>query len=233
MGFREVWHAHEEAQLVYVTRGVLRIFTHHGMWTLPPYNAIWLPPRYARTACHRRSGGAQRLYFAEADPFVDAHPFCQVLLVNELLNALIGRMAAANAEPGGIALVTPLLLFELSLAGKVLTGTLALPDDRWLRAICERLLESPENNDKLDRWSERVGASPRTLARLFRRETGLGFAQWRQQLRLVEAVARLALDVPVSVIASELGYGSSSAFIAMFRKTLGDTPQRYLQRHAG
>jgi AraC-like DNA-binding protein len=75
-----------------------------------------------------------------------------------------------------------------------------------------------------------VGASPRTLARLFREETGLSFGQWRQQLRIVEGVARLALDVPVSTIAVELGYQSASAFIPMFRKTLGDTPQRYLKR---
>ena len=32
----------------------------------------------------------------------------------------------------------------------------------------------------------------RTLARLFRRETGMSFQQWRRQLRMTEALARLA-----------------------------------------
>ncbi|WP_251863537.1 helix-turn-helix domain-containing protein [Achromobacter sp. Marseille-Q4962] len=89
---------------------------------------------------------------------------------------------------------------------------------------------NPENNDTIDQWSEHVGASTRTLTRLFREETGLSFGQWRQQLRLVETIARLAQGVSVSTVASELGYRSASAFISMFRETLGDTPQRYLKR---
>lgn len=95
------------------------------------------------------------------------------------------------------------------------------------------MLSYPQNDDIIERWGERVGASNRTVARLFKEETGLSFGQWRQQLGLAEAVARLALDVPVATIATELGYQSSSAFISMFRKTPGNTPQRYLKRREG
>jgi AraC-like DNA-binding protein len=170
-----------------------------------------------------------------ADPALNGWLQCVVLHIGQLLDALVIGLAeesddGVDPEPQRASLVTQLFLLELLRAPRLTTGTLPLPNDRRLRSICEQLLSYPQNNDTIERWGERVGASNRTLARLFKEETGLSFGQWRQQLRLVEAVARLALDVPVATIAMDLGYQSSSAFISMFKKTLGDTPQRYLKR---
>ncbi len=65
--------------------------------------------------------------------------------------------------------------------------------------------------------------SPRTLRRLMIGETGLSFAQWRQQARLSYALAKLAEGETVLQIAEALGYASPSNFIAMFRKAFGDS----------
>lgn len=236
-GFREVWHAHEEAQLIYVTRGVLRILTPAGIWTLPPFHGIWLPPTVPHELHAIGEVTVRSAYVApRIDPALDAWTRCLVLHIGQLLDALVvGLVEGSDAPADGrrAHLATQLFLLELSRAAELTSGTLPLPNDRRLRSICEQLLSYPQNNDTIERWGERVGASNRTVARLFKEETGLSFGQWRQQLRLVEAVARLALDVPVATIAAELGYQSSSAFIAMFRKTLGDTPQRYLKRREG
>ena len=62
-------------------------------------------------------------------------------------------------------------------------------------------------------------------------ETGLSFAQWRQQARLLRALELIADGVAVTTIALELGYDNVSAFIDMFRRALGTTPGRY--RSAG
>lgn len=232
-GFREVWHAHEEAQLIYVTRGVLRILTSAGIWTLAPFQGIWLPPAASHELHAIGEVAVRTAYIAvAADPALPAWSACRVLQIGPLLDALLATLAACaeDGDTGRARLALPLFLLELTRAAPVHGGTLPLPDDRRLRAICEQMLACPDNNDTIERWGDRVGASTRTLARLFREETGLSFGQWRQQLRLLEAVARLALGVPVATIASELGYQSSSAFISMFRKTLGDTPQRYLKR---
>ena len=51
-----------------------------------------------------------------------------------------------------------------------------------------------------------------------------------QQLRLADAVCRLALGEPVARVAASLGYRSASAFSAMFRRALGAPPQRYRRR---
>jgi AraC-like DNA-binding protein/quercetin dioxygenase-like cupin family protein len=234
-GFREVWHAHEEAQLIYVTRGVLRILTPAGIWTLPPFHGIWVPPTVPHELHAIGAVIVRTAWVAmQVDPTLDQWKQCQVLHISQLLDALVNTLSdKSETDEQRSALALQLLLLELSRASTLTSGTLPLPQDRRLRAICEQLLLYPQNTDTIEVWGERVGASTRTLARLFREETGLSFGQWRQQLRLVEAVAKLALDVPVSTIATELGYQSSSAFISMFRKTLGDTPQRYLKRREG
>jgi AraC-like DNA-binding protein/quercetin dioxygenase-like cupin family protein len=235
-GFREAWHEHNQGQMIYVTRGVLRITTPAGMWTVTPHHGLWLPP----TMLHELYAiGDVELCTAYIDvastPELKAWTASRMFQVSALLDALHGVLAkrSLDIDQQRAQLALPLFLLELSRAPVILTGTLPLPSDRRLRSICEQMLTCPENNDTIERWGEKVGASTRTLARLFREETGLSFGQWRQQLRLVEAIGRLALGRPVAAIASELGYQSSSAFISMFRKTLGETPQRYLRRGDG
>ena len=120
-----------------------------------------------------------------------------------------------------------LLLAELTAAETV---PIALPGarDRRLVAVCEAIMADPGSSRKIEQWADEVGASARTLIRLFPKETGLHYRQWVQQVHLAEAFGRLAQGESVGAIASALGYASPSAFTAMFRRILGKTPQHYL-----
>jgi AraC-like DNA-binding protein len=55
------------------------------------------------------------------------------------------------------------------------------------------------------------------------------FAGWRRRLRLLAAVSRLAGGESVTTVSYDLGYHSPSAFVAMFRRSLGTSPGRYLR----
>jgi len=68
----------------------------------------------------------------------------------------------------------------------------------------------------------------RTLERLFRKETGLTFAQWRRQLRIQNAIVRLHLGQSVTSVAYDAGYENTSSFIEMFRRVTGRTPGQFL-----
>jgi AraC-like DNA-binding protein len=83
-----------------------------------------------------------------------------------------------------------------------------------------------EPGANLDGWASRAGASRRTLARLFRGETGLSFAEWRARLRAIDGLARLSTGASVAASAAAVGYGSPSAFSAMVRRLLGEPPRR-------
>jgi AraC-like DNA-binding protein len=90
-------------------------------------------------------------------------------------------------------------------------------------------MASPGDDRDLTQWGRHAGASARTLARLFRRETGMTFAGWRRRLRLLAAVSRLGAGESVAMVADDLGYHSPSAFVAMFRRSLGTSPGRYFK----
>jgi len=77
-----------------------------------------------------------------------------------------------------------------------------------------------------------AGASKRTVERLFQDDIGMTFGKWRQQLRLMQAMRLLAEGAKVTHAALESGYSTPSAFISMFRKTLGTTPTLYFRMDA-
>jgi AraC family transcriptional regulator len=63
------------------------------------------------------------------------------------------------------------------------------------------------------------------LARVFRSTTGFSLHQYRNQLRLRYALERLAAqDVPLHVLAHELGFASHSHFTDAFRNVFGVPP---------
>ena len=107
---------------------------------------------------------------------------------------------------------------------------LPIPEDARLIKIYKRLVARPDDSRTLEEWGKTVGATSRTLARRFRLETGLSFGQWRQQIRILEALRRLAMKEPVTTVAMVLGYDSTSAFITMFRRALGKTPGQYFAK---
>jgi len=94
----------------------------------------------------------------------------------------------------------------------------------------ERLIADPASADGLNRVAANTGASPRTLARLFRSETAMTFSQWKTRLRLVESLERLERGATVTEVAVDLGYSSTSSFVYMLRNNLGMSPGRYRLR---
>jgi len=233
-GFVIAPHSHPRAQLVYGANGVMRVISPVGAWVVPPLRAVWIPAGIEHEV--RMSGAvAMRTLYVDPKAAPRALTACTVIEVTPLLRALILRAVEEPIEydeRGAAGLVMALILAELARAAAV-PLRIALPTDPRLVALCRALLDDPAQEATLDDWAERVGASARTLARLFQRETGMGFTRWRQQVRLAEAVGRLAKGDPVAQVADDLGYGSASAFTAMFRRTLGATPRQYLSRGSG
>ena len=130
-------------------------------------------------------------------------------------------------------LIQPLLCDELLQAPQIRMGVPLPPrdgGDKRLRALCEAVLRAPGERATLAEWSASVGASERTVARLFREQLGLSYQQWRQQATLAYALPLLARGQPVSQVAAASGYASESAFTAMFRAAMGQPPSHFSGR---
>ncbi len=222
-------HRHRKAQLLYVMSGVLTMRAAGGVWTVPPNCALWIPGGVAHSG---RVCGPVRI----ANLYVDAtlagglKDECGILFVQPLLRELILRLEprpeSAEMAPERLARLVGVLLDELR-AAPLEPIHLPMPADRRLQRLAEAMVAEPGLRFTIDEWGARVGASNRTLSRLFQRETGMSFLRWRQQLHIGVALQRLAAGQPVTVIAGDLGYESVSAFIAMFRRMLGTSPTRY------
>jgi AraC-like DNA-binding protein/quercetin dioxygenase-like cupin family protein len=224
-------HRHPRAQLIYATHGVVEVTVDHALWLVPPQRALWMPPDLP----HRmRARGKVSLRSAYVSPdacpagFPDAP---RAVNVSPLLRELIVRAAsiplgADLTERDGLVITH--LLAEIEWAPG---HPLQLPcgGDRRLARICNAILASPGDTRTLDEWVREVGASSRTLARLFVVETGMSFIQWRQLARIQHALPLLASGMSVARVSSELGYETASAFAAMFRRVTGTTPSAYFR----
>ena len=226
-------HSHLRAQLIYAGSGVMRVETAAGCWVVPPVRGVWIPANTAHRVIMLGSVEMRTLYIrSDAAPDLPGH--CCLLEVSPLLRALILALVAEPLDydrQGRGGQIAALALNELHVL-KIPALHLSMPGEPRLHRLCEALVANPNSRETLETLAEQQAISGKTLARQFLRETGMGFRQWRQQARLVEALGQLANGVAVAQVADRLGYRNASAFTAMFRRTLGAEPSRYFNNTA-
>lgn len=233
-GFHIAPHHHRRAQVVHAIAGTMRLSTPIGAWVVPPRRAVWVPGGIEHEIRMVGPVSMRTLYIEpDAAPFMPAE-HCAVIEISSLLRELILAMGEqpVDARPDRRSeAMIGLILDELRRATELPVGV-PLPADPRLRALCLEMLDDLAAEDTIEAWADRLSVSGRTLARLFRRETGISFGAWRQQARLAEAIGALSRGRSVAEVARDLGYDSPSAFTAMFRRILGAPPSRYVNMSA-
>ena len=221
-------HFHPQAQFLYAARGLMRLATHHGAWVIPPTRAVWIPPRVEHEIFMSGEVHMRTLFIEQPEtptPLSD----CCVLAVTPLLREMILRAIHLESQPR-------LDDFRQRLQGLILSEIanlermplyLPMPRDRRLQAICQALLKQPELGLTLDDWGLRVGASSRTLARLFAQE-GSSPGRYLQERRLERARQLLASPqgrrLDVAEVAYRHGFSSQAHFARAFKARYGMTP---------
>jgi AraC-like DNA-binding protein len=227
-------HTHDWHQLIYASEGVMCVHTAHGDWVVPPNRAVWVPAHVEHGIEMAGTVLVQTFYLSVGSPGALPGRCCAVN-VSPLLRELITYTIALGSLDCNVPEQSRLMGVLLDQLMILPTIPLQLPypaDERAKRAAAW-LRAHPEDPGLIKQIAKRVAASPRTLERLFQKETGMTFGRWRQQLRLLHALRLLAARRPVTAIALEVGYDSPSAFIAMFKRTLGTTPYRYFESTNG
>lgn len=230
-GFIDPWHSHERAQLVYATTGVMSVVTDESSFTIPPQRGVWIPAGVRHEAQCRGHVSLRTLY-VEPEADVRLPRQCMSLKISPLLRELIieaGNLPVEYNLNGREARIMELILDEIAEAVEHPASALNIPmptDSRLVR-ICRAIMSDPASEDDLDHWADVACMGRRTFTRAFRRETGVSFSEWRQQVRLAEAVSMLALGTSVTTVAYEVGYNSSSAFGTMFQRAFGTPPSQY------
>jgi AraC-like DNA-binding protein len=223
-------HSHPRAQLAYAVEGMFSLHAPNGVWLVPPNRAVWIPGGVEHEMRARGQAVSNRSLYIQPDAAPELPTNCRVIGVSPLLRQLMieaQQIPLLYDEAGRDGRIMRLILDEICTAPE-LPLRVPMPSDPRLLRICALLLEAPGTEGDLSHWA-RVGAlSRRTLTRLFRQETGMTFASWRQHVRLMEAMARLAGGASIAAVSHDLGYGCQSAFTAMFRRVMGKPPRAYL-----
>ncbi|HVI73886.1 MAG TPA: helix-turn-helix transcriptional regulator [Anaeromyxobacteraceae bacterium] len=225
-------HRHHWGEFVYAFSGVMELKLADRHYLAPPQYGIWLPPEVEHVGLNRHEATFCSLYLSRERCRRLPREACAVA-VGPLLKVLLEQLRARGIDtpraPAEGRLVE-VLVDELAVAPR--QGTyLPTSEDLLLRPILGALEAHPEDQRTLAEWAGVVHATERTLVRRCQRDLGMSFGEWRQRLRVVRALAALEAGRSVESIALDLGYGSSSAFIAMFRRLTGTSPDK-LRREA-
>jgi AraC-like DNA-binding protein len=222
------FHSHPRAQLLYAIEGVMIVSASRGYWVVPPNRAVWL---VADAPHNVRMCGSVKIHTLYVDPDLsvglpdDSCVLAVSPLLRELLVAAV-RIPRDYDRDSRDERLLRLLLDELK-THDVVPLHLPMPENGKLRSLCQAIINSPENTATARQWAERIGVTAKTVQRMFMRETGCSFAQWRRQARLLRSLELLARGEKIIDVAYGSGYTSQSAFTAMFRKHFGITPSDF------
>jgi AraC-like DNA-binding protein len=224
-------HKHDWGQFVYAHKGVLAVSTPFNRYIVPPEQGVWLLPSVEHEVT--AISNVQLISFYFDNLFLNVLPVeCGVLKVNDFLKALIKEANSIEKDyqwHGTDGRLLRLIVDKLTQVPCEI-DQLPFPKDARLLAILAEINNFPDNNNTLSQWGNIVGASARTLSRLFKKETGMIYSEWRQRLNIQIAITQLSLGKSVQSVSLHLGYESPSSFIYMFKNKVGITPSRYREK---
>lgn len=218
-----VWleHAHRTHEVLVPLSGLLTVQAGDDVWALPPRHGLWIPAGLPHAV---RAGSDSRfltVYLAPAHSR-DLGPEPVTVAVSALFTELVLHLtsqdmpdeARHHAERVAIHLLAPVTP----------STRITVPTVEPVARIVHDLLDDPGDDRTLAQWARHVGLSTSTLGRVFRSASGQPFGRWRLHLRMNVAMARLSEGAMVSEVADAVGYTSTSAFVAVFRRETGTTP---------
>jgi AraC-like DNA-binding protein len=217
------WH-----QLVRASPGIIRVEFGDRSFVVPPHQALWIPANLPHVVVMGGRGALQRVYVREirgrqVPGTAGVVPLTPLL--REVLRR-VHRLGTLHRGRAGERHLMDLMLDECQHSSGY-PISLPLPTDPRAARAAEHLRRHPRSpRHALQRAAH---ASLRTLERLFRAETGLSLGAWHRRCRLMDALAQLADGQSVSATALAVGYATSSAFVAAFKRETGSTPARFFR----
>lgn len=222
-------HAHPRGQLIYASRGVVRVVTPVGTWIVPPTQAIWIPPNIEHDVTFPGDVALFSLFVANSK-CQQLSQTCAVLKVSGLLRELIIRACELGDQyqAGDSSYRFMQVLIDEIVRAETTELELPAAADLRLVKVTDALSRNPQASPDYEQLAELACISVRTLARLFIQETGMSLGTWNRRLLVHKAIVQLTSGKSVTTVALNMGYKNPTSFVEMFRKTIGVSPKRYL-----
>ncbi|OYQ82565.1 hypothetical protein B9T11_00105 [Wohlfahrtiimonas chitiniclastica] len=219
-------HMHQKGQFLFAQKGSMRVMMNRQLYVVPPQRLLWIPANMPHRVFFTEVVGYRSIYLDARESIrLPDHPM--IWVATSLMRAVLETIASA---PWDTDWQLPsrgyhwlLVLWDELVSAKREHMYLDYPEDYRLQKY-DLLAQAPP----LSELALHVGASERTITRIFQKETGMNYQSWRQQWRLLKAIELLSEHQPMMEIALSLGFGSYSAFSTFFKNMMGISPKKYL-----
>lgn len=231
-GYIDHLHQHNWHQIIFPIKGLLQTQTEQYQHLVPHTSILFVPAGVAHESIALSHTTFIGIYLNPS--FGAQYPSSvRTVTLTPFLNALLQEVRYQCGQGISHQETQRLLavLHDQVLKDNIQTFQLLLPQDRRLKLMFEALSEQPGLAHSLKQWGEIVGASERTLSRLFANEFNTSFQLWRQQIRLVYSLSLLDEALSIQYIADRVGYHNDSSYIKAFKSYFGHTPQQFRQRN--
>lgn len=227
-------HSHSWGHLNYAAHGTMQMETDGLRLLSPPQYAVWIPPAVVHS-CTLRHAIVYRSIYIEPGLCAQLPAEACTVRISPIIRSVLADFAARDVH-------VPRTPADLRLAHVVVDQLAQASVQRCylpaaatpaLIAVLEALQADPGDHRTLADWAASVHMTERTLARRCQHELGMSFGDWRQRLRFLRAIDALETGRGVQEIAFDLGYSTASAFIAMFQREAGTTPEQYRREFCG
>ncbi|GLT16817.1 transcriptional regulator [Vibrio zhanjiangensis] len=227
-GYVDSMHYHDWHQIIFPIKGLLQTQSGNYQYLLPHTSALFVPASLKHESIALSSTTFIGIYINPTfgQTYEDK---LRTLYLTPFLKQLLQEIRRTYLYENAIDQTLRLLdvLHDQVYASEVVTFQLLLPQDRRLKFIFNQLTENPTLDWSLKIWGDKVGASERTLSRLFFKEFNTSFPRWRQHLRLIYSLPLLDEDLPIQIIADKIGYKNDSSYIKAFKSYFDLTPQQF------
>ncbi|VVO16468.1 AraC family transcriptional regulator [Pseudomonas fluorescens] len=221
-------HRHPWGTLEYSAFGVMHMEIAGRRFMSPPQYAVWVPPDTEHSFYSAQPINYRSVCLAP-ELCRDLPQQACTLAISDILKAILKDFAARDVKIPEHETDVRLAQVLVDQLQKAPTHTCYLPyaSSPALLSVLEALQAEPGDNHPLAHWADQVHVSERTLARQFARELGMSFGEWRQRLRFLASIEALDSQRSIQEVAFDMGYSTGSAFIAMFQRQAGCTPEQY------
>jgi len=227
-------HRHPWGEFVYSFSGIMEVKLANRQYLVPSQYGLWLPPNVEHQGLNRYEATHCSLYLDATLCGQMPETTC-ALEVSTLVKAMLEHLRQTHTYlPYSEAQNRLLAVLVDQLYGATTLGSyLPTSTDPLLSKVLGWLETDPSCNASFAVLAKRAHTTERTLIRRAQRDLGISLSEWRQRLRVVRAMPMLEAGGKVENIAHDLGYASASAFIAMFRRLTGATPDEYRRNIGG
>ncbi|OBW94964.1 AraC family transcriptional regulator [Gallibacterium salpingitidis] len=225
---KTIAHSHTWVQFIYTRTGTVYVEINNQFWHLPPLHGVWIPKNYEHTFWS--SEKAEYISININDRFAPylEHIHCQVVEVSPLIDAYTEYLMQTTKQPTKDLALKEQTFISLLTELAPVNFTLPYPNSPELLTLCRAIQSEPSLPHTPENCARILNISLSTFIRRFKKETGMTYQEWRQQMRLLHSITRLKKGDNILNIALDSGYSSSSSYIYAFKKHFGVSPTKYI-----